>query len=80
MDVRGIATNASIFKILDRRTYEVLEAIDEGDPSAICEELGDVLLQIVFHAQIADENKHFNMEDVITGICNKLLDVIPMFC
>ncbi|NLY11130.1 MAG: nucleoside triphosphate pyrophosphohydrolase [Firmicutes bacterium] len=66
-------THQSLKKYLIEETYEVLEAIDEGDPSAICEELGDVLLQIVFHAQIADENKHFNMEDVITGICNKLV-------
>lgn len=53
--------------------YEVLEALDEEDMYKICEELGDLLLQIVFHAQIAAENRHFDMNDVVAGITQKMI-------
>lgn len=52
--------------------YETLEAIDNGQPAEICEELGDLLLQIVFQAQIYEERSDFGMVDVITGIADKL--------
>jgi tetrapyrrole methylase family protein/MazG family protein len=53
--------------------YEVLEAIDADDPEALREELGDVLLQVVFHAQLASEAGRFTIADVITGLRGKLL-------
>lgn len=52
--------------------YETLEAIDNGQPAEICEELGDLLLQIVFQARIHEERSDFSMVDVITGIADKL--------
>jgi len=52
--------------------YETLEAIDNGQPEKVCEELGDLLLQIVFHARIYEERGDFSMVDVITGIADKL--------
>jgi tetrapyrrole methylase family protein/MazG family protein len=54
-------------------TYEVLSAIDSGDLSAVCEELGDLLLQIVFHCQIAAENHAFSFHDIVAGITEKLI-------
>jgi len=53
--------------------YEVLEAIDDEDYYLLEEELGDLLLQVVFHAQIADENGFFGIDDVLGQICNKLV-------
>ncbi|MFA4884532.1 MAG: nucleoside triphosphate pyrophosphohydrolase [Desulfotomaculaceae bacterium] len=63
----------SLRPYLLEETYEVLEAIGEEDAYKICEELGDLLLQIVFHAQIADEESYFNMNDVIEGISEKMI-------
>jgi MazG family protein len=54
-------------------TYEVLEAIDRGDAQALRQELGDLLLQIVFHAQLASEAGDFGIEDVVKGIHDKLI-------
>jgi tetrapyrrole methylase family protein/MazG family protein len=54
-------------------TYELVEAIDGGNSSEICEELGDLLLQIVFHCQIASEENRFAFDDVVKGICEKLV-------
>jgi len=66
-------THDSIKKYMIEETYEVLEVIDLKDNKRICEELGDLLLQIVFHAQIANEDGNFSIEDVITGICRKMI-------
>lgn len=63
----------SLKKYLIEETYEVLEAIDLKSPDKLCEELGDLLLQIVFHARIAEENGQFKMEDVIQGISRKMI-------
>ena len=63
----------SLKKYLIEETYEVLEAIDSGDSGKICEELGDVLLQVVFHAQIAGEAGTFDINDVADGICRKMI-------
>lgn len=60
-------------KYLIEETYEVLEAIDLKDKDRLCEELGDLLLQIVFHAQIGQEQKEFTMDDIITGVCRKMV-------
>lgn len=53
--------------------YEVLDALTQGDMHKTCEELGDLLLQIVFHAQIASESGHFDMNDVVAGIVEKMV-------
>ncbi|SKC91168.1 bifunctional methyltransferase/pyrophosphohydrolase YabN [Maledivibacter halophilus] len=67
----------SLKPYLIEESYEVLEALEEGDMNLLEEELGDLLLQIVFHSQIASESGYFNMIDVITGICSKLISRHP---
>jgi len=58
-------------------THEVLDAIDKQDMGALCEELGDLLLQVVFYAQIASEEQKFTINDIINGICNKIIHRHP---
>lgn len=53
--------------------YEAADAIDSSDDAALCEELGDVLLQVVFHARIAQEDGRFDFDDIADGICKKLI-------
>lgn len=65
-------THASLRPNLLEETYEVLAAIDEDDMEALCEELGDLLLQVVLHTQIAIESGEFDMVEVIAGIDAKL--------
>ena len=65
-------THASIKPYLLEETYEVLESIDENDPVKLEEELGDLALQVVFHAQMADEAGLFTIADVLRGINEKL--------
>ena len=57
--------------------YEAVDAIDLDDPELLCEELGDVLMQVVFHAQIEREAGHFTFAEVCDGVCRKLLDRHP---
>lgn len=52
--------------------YEVADAIARNDMAALADELGDLQLQVVFHAQMAEESGHFTLEDVITSICDKM--------
>jgi len=66
-------THASIKPYLIEEAYEVLQALDEENSSKLCEELGDLLLQILLHAQIASEAGKFDMRDVVRGIASKLL-------
>ena len=66
-------THLSLRPYLLEETYEVLEALDGEDQGALSEELGDLLLQIVLHAQIASEFGEFTMVDVLKGIQNKLI-------
>ncbi len=66
-------TRESIKPYLVEETYEVLEAIEQKDPEKIKEELGDVLLQIIFHAQLSQELGEFEISDVIETICEKLI-------
>ncbi|MBO8164881.1 MAG: nucleoside triphosphate pyrophosphohydrolase [Brevibacillus sp.] len=66
-------THRSIRKNLIEETYEVLETIDDDDPDAMCEELGDLLMQIMLHAQIAAEDGYFTVDDVIAGLNEKLI-------
>ncbi|MBE6572199.1 MAG: nucleoside triphosphate pyrophosphohydrolase [Ruminococcaceae bacterium] len=54
-------------------TYEAIEGIDNGDSEILKEELGDVLLQVVFHARIAQEENDFDIDDVADGVCKKLI-------
>lgn len=69
--------HASLKKYLIEESYEVVEAIESLDMYSLCEELGDLLLQIVFHARIAEENGHFKFDDVVRGICEKMIHRHP---
>jgi tetrapyrrole methylase family protein/MazG family protein len=66
-------THESLTRYLLEETYEVIEAIDAKTPEHIKEELGDLLLQPVFHAAIAEEAGTFTMNDIITTLCDKLV-------
>lgn len=66
-------THESIKPCMIEETYEVLEAIDEKNMDKLKEELGDLLLQVVFHAQMAKEAGYFTMDDVIESICHKMI-------
>lgn len=66
-------THASIKKDFIEETYEVVEAINKDDKTLLCEELGDVLLQVAFHSDIERENGTFDFDDVADGICRKLI-------
>jgi tetrapyrrole methylase family protein/MazG family protein len=66
-------THESLKPYLVEEVYEVLEAIDQGDPGRFREELGDLLLQIVFHAQIAEEHERFSLDDVMQCLSEKLI-------
>lgn len=70
-------THESLRPYLLEETYEALEAIDRRDSAELCKELGDVLLQIVFHAQIASEAGQFSMRDVCQAIVDKLIHRHP---
>lgn len=66
-------TFASIAPYTIEEAYEVVEAIDRADMAALRDELGDLLLQVVFHARMAEEQGAFDFGDVVTGICDKML-------
>lgn len=66
-------THRSIRKNLIEETYEVLETIDDDDPEAMCEELGDLLLQVMLHAQMEEEEGVFSVWDVVEGLNRKLI-------
>lgn len=66
-------THASLRQYLLEETHEVLDAIALEEPSLLCEELGDLLLQILFHAQIAKESGEFGIADVIASITDKMV-------
>ncbi len=70
-------THETLKKCLVEECYEVLEAIDEKDEDKIIEELGDVLLQVIFHAQIGKEQGYFNINDVIKGVTDKMINRHP---
>ena len=63
----------SLKRYLIEEANEVIEAIDLKDPEKLCEELGDVLLQVVFHSRIAEENGQFTMKDVIHTVSEKMV-------
>lgn len=80
--VRGCAwdreqTFATIAPHTIEEAYEVADAIEQSDMSALCDELGDLLLHVVFHAQMADEDGAFGFEDVAEAICEKMISRHP---
>ena len=66
-------THVSLKPCLLEETYELLDALDGKEPKKLREELGDVLLQVVFHSQIGKEEGRFRMEDVIAQLTEKLI-------
>ncbi|MGI6176419.1 MAG: nucleoside triphosphate pyrophosphohydrolase [Christensenellales bacterium] len=70
-------THESLKSALIEECYEVLDAIEKQDDDALTEELGDVLLQVAFHAQIAKEQGRFTEQDITSGICSKLISRHP---
>ncbi len=66
-------THRTLVPYLIEETYEVVEAIEAGDMDALCEELGDLLLQIVFHSQLGSEVGKFTVADVIDALSNKMV-------
>ncbi len=67
----------SLRPCLLEETYEVLDAVDRDDPGALCRELGDLLLQVLFHAQLAAEAGRFTIEDVLQTLHDKLVHRHP---
>lgn len=70
-------THKSLEKALIEESYEVIDAIDKEDDESLIEELGDVLLQVVFHASIGKEDGYFDIGDIIEGICKKMISRHP---
>ena len=66
-------THESIRRDFLEETYEVAEAIDEGNTEHLKEELGDVLLQVALHTRMEEEQGNFNLNDVADGVCKKLI-------
>ncbi|MCI8376805.1 MAG: MazG family protein [Lachnospiraceae bacterium] len=66
-------THESLIKCLREESQEVVEAIEKKDDENLCEELGDVLLQVLMHSQIAAEEQRFTMEDVVDMLAHKLV-------
>ncbi len=66
-------THESLVPYLIEETYEVADAIEQHSDGDLCEELGDLLLQIVFHAQLATERGTFSIADVVDGLSNKMV-------
>jgi tetrapyrrole methylase family protein / MazG family protein len=66
-------THESLKRYLIEETYEVIEAIDSGDIDHLIEELGDVLLQVMLHAQIGEDDGYFSVDDVIEGLSAKMI-------
>lgn len=69
----GAQTHESLRRNFIEEAYEVAEAIDEASPAHLKEELGDVLLQVLFHASIEEDAGRFNLDEVADGICKKLI-------
>ena len=70
-------TIASLRQLTIEETYELADAITESNWQNIKEELGDILLHIVFYAKIATEQNHFTLDEVINGVCDKLINRHP---
>ena len=70
-------THQSIRNDFIEEAYEAVEGIDKDDPAILREELGDVLLQVVFHCDISEADGQFDINDVITDLCKKLIERHP---
>ncbi|MGL1935711.1 MAG: nucleoside triphosphate pyrophosphohydrolase [Fibrobacterales bacterium] len=70
-------THESLLQYLIEETAEFIDGVQNGDDAEMCDELGDVLLQVIFHAQIAEEENRFAIEDVISAISNKMVHRHP---
>lgn len=68
-----VQTHETLKKHLVEECGEVLEAIDNRDMENLCEELGDVLFQVMIHSEIEKEQGNFTVDDVIDGICRKMV-------
>ena len=68
-----VQTHTSIRMNFLEEVYEVLDALDLDDPGLLCEELGDVLMQVAFHAEMEQETGRFTWQDVCDGVCRKLI-------
>jgi len=66
-------THQSLVSNLIEEAYETVAAINANDDENLCEELGDLLLQVVFHAELAQEDGRFDMDQIAHGICEKLI-------
>ena len=66
-------THESMIKCLREESEEVIEAIEKQDDENLCEELGDVMLQVLMHSQIAAEENRFTIEDVVDMLAKKLV-------
>ena len=66
-------TNKSIRNCFIDETYEFIEGLDTDDNKLMCEELGDVLFQIIFHADIKSDDNSFDINEIIDGICKKMI-------
>lgn len=72
-----VQTHQSIRMNFLEEAYEAVDAIDLEDPHLLCEELGDVMMQVAFHAQIEKEAGHFTWQQVCDGVCRKLIERHP---
>ncbi len=68
-----VQTHESIKRNLLEESYEAVDALDSGDDKAFANELGDVLMQVIFHSVIAEERGSFNFDDVLYELCTKLI-------
>ncbi len=66
-------THETLVRYLIEETYEVVDAIEGDEPAELCEELGDLLFQVVFHAQLGTERGRFSIADVVDGLANKMV-------
>ena len=70
----SVQTHESLKRYLLEESYEVLEAIDNKDDDNLCEELGDVLLQVMFHSRLAEKEGRFSIDDVIDCVSRKMIN------
>lgn len=73
----SVQTHQSIRMNFLEEAYEAVDAIDLDDPALLCEELGDVLMQVIFHTRIEEEKGRFTWEQVCDGVCRKLIERHP---
>ncbi len=72
-----VQTHESLKRYLIEECYEVIDAIDKKSPEGMCEELGDVLLQVVFHSKLAEKEGLFDFDQVVEGVSKKMVDRHP---